>query len=307
MPCLKWMPPVGPPRVYPIYKNIISVGAAGGNDVSIEGAGLSDYHAQIIFDGKDFNLNEVDRHGAILVNGKKKRRCRLVHHDRLTFGEAELTFSLFDEMPAVERDGAMELGGLRKLYEFSQRLMELKDVQEMVSALLDAVIEVTSADKGFLVILEDGRPRVAVARNVNQENDHTAAHHLSDSILRRVMESRKPLIISDALHDDQFSGSHSVMSLKLSSVMCAPLIAQGELLGVLYLGNDNVVNLFEEGSLDVLNVFAGQAALILQNAMLLDNLQTGFDALKQKLDSSRFGDIIGSCPSMIEKSEAKRS
>ena len=58
------------------------------------------------------------------------------------------------------------------------------------------------------------------------------------------------------------------MNLKLCSVMCAPLMAQGELLGILYVGNDNVVNLFEESSLDVLSIFAGQASLILQNAML---------------------------------------
>lgn len=294
------MPPVGPPKVFPVYKNIVSVGAAGGNDVCIENAGLSDYHAQLIFDGKDFNLNEVDRRGAILVNGKKKRRCRVLHNDRLTFGEAELAFSLFDETPTTGGDASTELGGLRKLYEFSQRLMELKDVEEMVNALLDAVIAVTSADQGFLVILEQGQPRVAVARNTGQETLRDGSQHLSDSILRKVMESRRPLIVSDALHDEHFGSSHSVMSLKLSSVMCAPLIAQGELLGVLYLGNSNVVDLFEERSLDVLNVFAGQAALILQNTLLLDNLQSSFEALKQKLDSSRFGDIIGSCPSMLE-------
>jgi transcriptional regulator with PAS, ATPase and Fis domain len=82
--------------------------------------------------------------------------------------------------------------------------------------------------------------------------------------------------------------------------MCAPLIAQGELIGLLYVGNDNVVNLFAEGSLDVLSIFAGQAALILQNALLVDSIRTDFDALKQQLELSRYGDIIGSCPSMRE-------
>ena len=88
------------------------------------------------------------------------------------------------------------------------------------------------------------------------------------------------------------------MNLKLCSVMCAPLMAQGELLGMLYVGNDNVVNLFEESSLDVLSIFAGQASLILQNALLVDSIKTDFDALKQQLDANRFGDIIGACPSM---------
>ena len=47
-------------------------------------------HAQVLFDGRDFNLEEVDKTGEILINGKKKRRARLVHGDRLTLGDAEL-------------------------------------------------------------------------------------------------------------------------------------------------------------------------------------------------------------------------
>ena len=304
MPCLKWTVPVGKPRTFPIFKKITSVGSAGGNDVAIEGSGLADYHAQIIFDGKDFNLSEVDTQGRILVNGKKKRRTKLVHNDRLLLGDVDLTFSLYDE-PAAQSDDepsstVSELGGLRKLYEFSQRLMDVKSVSALLDELMDAVIDVTSADKGFLVLIEQNEPRVAVARNLSQQALPNGVRHLSDSIIQRVMQTRRPLIVSDALNDEHFKSSESVMNLKLCSVMCAPLIAQGELLGILYVGNDNVVNLFAEGSLDVLSIFAGQAALILQNALLVDSIRTDFDALKQQMEKNRFGDIIGACPSMRE-------
>lgn len=300
MPCLKWLPPAGPPKIFPIYKKIVSIGCARGSDICIEGAGLAEFHAQVLFDGKDFSFSELDANGPILLNGKKKRRARIVHGDRLAFGEAELTFSLFDEAPQKQAEGSSELGGLRKLYDFSQHLMELEDVDALLNALLDTVIEITSADKGYLVLVEPEGPRVAVARSVGQEALVDDSPHLSDSILQRVMEHRRPLIVSDALNDAQFSDSHSVMSMKLCSVMCAPLMARGQLIGVLYLGNDNVVNLFEDNSLDVLNIFAGQAALILQSALLLNSLKTGVDALKQQLDSHRFGGIIGSCASMLE-------
>jgi len=306
MPCLKWSAPVGKPRTFPIFKKITSIGSAGGNDVCLENGDLADYHAQIIFDGRDFNLSEVDTQGRILVNGKKKRRSKLIHNDRVTLGDVELTFSLYDEstgvssIPPAEATSATELSGLRKLYEFSQRLMEVKSVSALLDELMDSVIEVTNADKGFLILIEDGDPRVAVARNLNQQNLPNGVSHLSDSIIQRVMTTRRPLIVSDALHDEHFKTSESVMNLKLCSVMCAPLIGQGELLGILYVGNDNVVNLFEESSLDVLSIFAGQASLILQNALLVDSIKTDFDAIKQQLEASRFGDIIGACPSMRE-------
>jgi transcriptional regulator with GAF, ATPase, and Fis domain len=301
MPCLKWMVPNGKPRIFPIYKKIVSVGRAGGNDVAVDDDSLADYHAQVIFDGREFNFSEVDARGEMLLNGKKKRRGKLVHGDRLSLGNVDLVFSLYDEVVvAAQSDASTELTGLRKLYDFSQRLMDLRSVPDLLGSLMDAVIEVTNADKGFLILVDADGPRVAVARNLKHENLTDAVRQLSDSIIKRVIESRKPLIVSDALHDEQWSGSESVMNLKLCSVMCAPLMSQGELLGILYVGNDNVVNLFEERSLDVLTIFAGQASLILQNALLLDSLKADFNNLKQKLEMSRFGDIIGSSPTMLE-------
>ncbi len=304
MPSLKWIKPEGRPQIYPVYKKITSIGRAGGNDVAIRADGLADYHAQIVFDGKDFNLSEVDRNGEIAINGKKKRRGKILHGDRVTVGTVELTFSIFDESVPLEPDEGesreAELAGLRKLHEFSERLMASTSLDGQLEALMDAIIEVTHAGKGFLILLSDGERRVTIARNLEQQNLPDAVHHLSDSILQKVIQSRRPLIVSDALHDTQFGSSESVMNLQLASVMCAPLIAQGQLLGVLYVGNDNVRRLFDENTLDVLTIFAGQASLILQNALLLDQLKTDRDHLAEQLEERKFGDIIGSCPSLLE-------
>ncbi|MET0284899.1 MAG: sigma 54-interacting transcriptional regulator [Polyangiales bacterium] len=297
------MPLLGKPRVFPIYKKITTIGSAGGNDVNVDGTGLADFHAQIVFDGRDFNLSEVDRDGEIAINGKKKRRTKLVHNDRLQLGDVQLVFSVYDEalMNAPDTDeDAGEIAGLRKLYEFSQGLMHIRDFSELLRALMDAVVDVTHADKGFLLLVRETGPEIAVARNLRQEDIAGGTRHLSDSIVQKVLEQQRPLIVSDALHDEEFKTSESVMNLKLCSVMCAPLMAQGELLGLLYVGNDNVVNLFEEKSLDVLTIFAGQASMILQTALLLDQLKGDRDRLKEKLDSKRFGDIVGSCPGLVE-------
>ncbi|MCB9595744.1 MAG: sigma 54-interacting transcriptional regulator [Sandaracinaceae bacterium] len=307
MPSLKWIKAEGRPQIFAVYKKITSIGRAGGNDVSIRDADLADYHAQVVFDGKEFTLAEVDRHGELRINGKKKRRGKLLHGDRLTVGDVELQFSIFDETVGLDDDDddvgpdrEAELAGLRKLHEFSERLMSSESLDVQLAALMDAIIEVTHAKKGFLILLEDGQPRVTIARNLNQQDLPDAVAHLSDSILQKVIAARRPLIVSDALHDTQFKSAESVMNLQLASVMCAPLIAQGTLLGLLYVGNDDVRALFEESSLDVLTIFAGQASLILQNALLLDELKSDRDALVEQLGTRKFGDIIGSCTPLME-------
>jgi transcriptional regulator with GAF, ATPase, and Fis domain len=122
---------------------------------------------------------------------------------------------------------------------------------------------------------------------------------LSDSIIAKVVETRRPLIVHNALDDASFKGALSVMNLKLCSVMCAPLIAGGDLLGLIYLGNDQVAHLFDPRSLDVLSVFAAQASLILQAALAGDAAHRQRRA-REALKHQRFGEIIGSCPSMLE-------
>src|SRR5262249_54577085 len=179
MPPLKWFPPEGAPRVFSLHKPVSTVGRALGNDVAVPTAGLSETHVQILFDGRDFNLEEVDKNAEILINGKKKRRARLVHGDRLTLGDAELQFSMFDEPHRREReaqrsgteDGGSRgatavttVAGLRKLYEFSEKLMTMTKINELLEAMLDAVIEVTGAEKGLILLLDDvtAGPRAAL-------------------------------------------------------------------------------------------------------------------------------------------------
>src|SRR6266478_709074 len=128
----------------------------------------------------------------------------------------------------------------------------------------------------------------------------TLLDQLLDSILARVVKSRKALIISDALSDSEFKNSLSVVNLKLTSVMCVPLLERGNMLGIIYVGNDNVAQLFEEAHLEVLTIFASQASLLIRNALLVNELQLDKRSLEERMERMRFGEILGSSPPMQE-------
>jgi transcriptional regulator with GAF, ATPase, and Fis domain len=115
-----------------------------------------------------------------------------------------------------------------------------------------------------------------------------------------VLDQKRPVSVRDALTDTTVGKSESVMALTLSSVMCVPLLSQGEIVGALYVANDEVKHLFERRQLDLLTIFASQASLILQNAMLLSALRADKEKLKGELIDKRFGEIIGACASMTE-------
>jgi transcriptional regulator with PAS, ATPase and Fis domain len=75
---------------------------------------------------------------------------------------------------------------------------------------------------------------------------------------------------------------------------------KGDVFGVIYVGNDNVVSLFDERSLEVLTVFAGQASLLVQNALLLDALRRENVALKDAVSTKQYGELVGTGASMRE-------
>ena len=289
-------------KVYHIYKKLTSLGKGEGVDVLLADPLLADTHAHIHFDGRDFNISVTDRDADLHVNGRRRTKHRLSQDDRMRMGGVEMEFSLYDE-PVTDEVAAKtmaELNSYKRLFEFSQKLMNNYEIPNLLDALLDVVIQVSNADKGFIVLLESGEPVVKVARNLRRETISDAVRHLSDSIIKRVVESRQPLIISDALNDTSFKNSLSVMNLRLTSVMCVPLLERGNLIGLIYVGNDNVTQLFDQPALEILTIFASQASLVIRNALLVNELQLDNQSLQDRIERIRFGEILGSSPAMQE-------
>ncbi|MBM4358529.1 MAG: sigma 54-interacting transcriptional regulator [Deltaproteobacteria bacterium] len=322
MPTLKTYRDQGAPRLYSVHKPLTTLGRAPGNDVILDDEALEPHHAQIAFDGRDFVIEEVAKNGILAINGKKKRRSRLIHGDRIQLGASEIGFSMFaegikksGESEATGNEtahtalGANEVAGIRKLFGFSEKLLQIRDVDRLLATMLDDLVELTHARSGFILLLEsfegrssdaDRRWVVKAARNVDRTTIADAGGRVSDSIVEQVLQTNRPLIVSDAVTDTTFGKSQSVLAMQLSSVMCAPLCAQGEVIGALYVGNDKVKELFKRPQLDVLSIFASQASLILQNAMLLAALREDKAKLESELRDKRFGDIIGTCTSIRE-------
>jgi transcriptional regulator with GAF, ATPase, and Fis domain len=292
--------PDGSEREVALVKRITSLGRDPDNDVVVADPALPRTALHVHFDGRDYNV--AAHEGAdLMVNGKRRGSWRLGAGDRLRVAGTELFFDPAPRAPASVRPPAgQRLLALETLVRFSERLLGATDLARLIDELMDALLEVTHADKGFLILFEDGDLNVRAARNVARESIEGAVDRVSDSIIKRVVETRRPLVVADALHDSEWSGSTSVVNLKLCSVMCAPLMQKGDVFGVIYLGNDNVVSLFDDRALEVLAPFAAQASLLVQNAMLLDSLRRENLSLKEAVSSRQYGELIGSGASMRE-------
>ena len=158
MPTLLVLTPDGRERVVSLARRITTLGRSTENDVALPDPELPDTALHIHFDGKDFN---AACHGGaqMEVNGRRKVTARLADGDRIRIGVSELRFSVHDPVLQQAATGAApaRLEAMESLVRFSERLLAASDLSRLLDALLDALLEVTHAEKGFLILLESGR------------------------------------------------------------------------------------------------------------------------------------------------------
>lgn len=159
---------------------------------------------------------------------------------------------------------------LAALYDVSSRLSTTLDLNELLNLVMDATIQLTGAERGFLVLTgeQDGRLQTAAARNVDQETIAGDSMEISRGIVRQVLKSGEPVLTDNAQKDERFAEHQSVINYQLRAIMCVPLHARGHVIGAAYVDNRLFSNVFAEDDMDLLAAFAGQAAIAIENARL---------------------------------------
>ena len=289
------------PEGIPLFRQTTTIGSDDTCDIVLQGAGVRPLHAEITLEGSVHQILPLDRDAEVYVNARKVKKARMSVWDVVRVGTFTLLFAsdeLTLESPGSDEQAALEQ--LEKLCDFSRKLMDARDVDKVLTALLDETLTLTRATKGFLIFVENGEPRVKVARNVDRKALPDDESLFSESIVQKALADGQPQLVADALNNKEFSGCTSVINLKLASVMCVPLKVGGETLGVLYLGTHRLIDLFDKVKLKTLNVFAAQAAIIVQHVQFVESLENDNKQLKEDLKASRFGTLIGSCTGMQE-------
>lgn len=202
---------------------------------------------------------------------------------RTTFFRHPLRASLLSP-PEARREPRSERRDLVRILEINQRLNSSLSVDQILAHALDAAIELSSAERGFVLLKEEGPARrkldVAVARNVDREKIGRSHLKFSRSIAERVIRTGAPVSTTDALADDRFRSHASVHAMQLRSVVCVPVTAPEGVLGAIYLDHRFRKEQFGADAIELLQAFANQVALALRNARLHADLARRTEALQ---------------------------
>jgi len=162
---------------------------------------------------------------------------------------------------------------LRTVVEISNAVGGHLELEQLLNAIMDSIFRVfPQADRGFIMLREEGgdalEPSVSRQRGRATADTVTVSRHIIDEAIRR----RAGVLSADAMGDQRFAMAVSVVNFQIRSMMCAPLIASDEVLGVIHVDTVRQGQSFTTEDLDLFTAIANQTALAIANARMHQRL-----------------------------------
>lgn len=159
---------------------------------------------------------------------------------------------------------------LKVLTKVAETLIAVRPVEEVLQQVMDIVFDHVPADRGFLMLSEDGSdkliPMVVKHRNASSATDGKIS--ISKTIADRVTKDRVSILTSDAMVDPRFGAGDSIRFHGIRSAMCAPLWNQDHVIGIIHVDSPMLANCFTLNDLDLLSALANYAAVAVERARL---------------------------------------
>ncbi len=160
---------------------------------------------------------------------------------------------------------------LRIAHELSQKLSLEGDLDNLLQKIVDETFALIRADRA-VILLYDPQTDELVPRYVRQKREEGEIH-LSRSILDEVKAKKQAVLSSDAMVDERFKASKSIIMQGIRSTMCVPLLYDDQLLGAMHMDSTLATGAFTEKDLQLFQGIATQAAVAIQNQRLAEKIE----------------------------------
>ncbi len=200
--------------------------------------------------------------------------------------------SIYTDLDAIAQQlesEQIELAQLRALGQTAELINSTLDLDEVLNGVMTAVIRLTNAERGYLVLRnpDTGEMEFRVARNITG-NLSESEFIVSNTIVKEVAQTGIPVVTDNATADRRWEATQSVVGFALRSILCVPLLLRGEVTGVIYADNRIKSGIFGDKERELLYAFANQAAVAIENARLFENARTNLaqvTAVKNLMDN----------------------
>ena len=205
----------------------IKIGRSAQNEIHILDMKASRYHAAVQPAPDGWTLVDQNSRVGTSVNKIRITAPRLLRDgDVITIGETELTYmdaSLANTDSAAVTPHVLELELQERLEEL-RRMPERAAIDEVLNYLLDIAIRTAHAERGFVMLADDGRSlEVKAARAAGRVPLPGKAFSTSHKIPQEVFEAGSERLVTDLFDDDERFVHQQTIMFAIRNVLCLPL------------------------------------------------------------------------------------
>ena len=198
-----------------------------------------------------------------------------------TEGRADAAITSFtSESSSTSEAGTLALD-LSTLMKASHTLSGEIVLENLLEKMMRIVIENTGAGRGVLIFAKDGQFFIEAEAAIDADEVRvlhsipvTGSGKICQGIVNFVINTGEGVVLADAANEGQFVSDPYIVENQIKSILCEPLINQGQLRGLVYLENNLTTAAFSPDRIQVLNLLSSQAAISIDNANLYQDLQT---------------------------------
>jgi len=188
------------------------------------------------------------------------------------------TCRLYARRKREKEDLDKTLQNLSLLYSIGKAMNYISDLKNLLQYILSQAIEITSAEKGSIMLynLETDRLNIRVLagledtkyqEKVNNNEIRCRSFKPGEGIAGRVFMTSQPMIVNNIREDDLFIKSETSY---VRSIACIPMVVYSDVVGVINVTNKKDGKEFTEEDVEMLKAVADQAAVAVNKAQLWD-------------------------------------
>ncbi len=162
--------------------------------------------------------------------------------------------------------------GVEIFAQVGEALLSTADLTGTLESILSLAFKNVPAQRGVICLYDEKTTRVTPTVFRSPDKDPKKKIRISRTVISSALQSKQAVLVSDAGSDSRFSEAASVISLAINSVMCAPLICKGKVLGLIYVDTKSRVKPFDEPHLEILTALALFSAVALEQARLKEEV-----------------------------------
>ena len=183
--------------------------------------------------------------------------------------------ALIDDLVRLQHLVEKHARRLNLLYDLGKSLSSVFSLEAIYQRATEALFQVTPADRCCILLKkEDVEDLIPVLVRARQDKTIVAGEKLliSRTVVKRVIEEKVSLSSFYAQSDEDLKDVPSILTQGIQSLMCAPLIGRGGVLGAIYADRQNPTETFTEDDLELLNAIAGETSIAVDNALSYEKL-----------------------------------